>query len=584
MEGYAPDYASHYGRREEGLKVGYGEGLSSRRGKGENKSMGRERGMGADGPVEPGDARRHGNDPDAVRLNEGDAGAGMRTEGDGPRAGRDLREQRDQAGSGAGGRDADGWNLPTKYLPGVESRDLPEPLSLRKIVGASVIILATALGSGELIIWPYITSQVGIGLLWLAMVGFTMQYFLNMEIERYTLATGETAVTGFTRFWKPWGMIFVLGAILPNAWPGWATGGATLLSYVFGLAEGAVPVLAAIALVAFALALTLSPVVYQVLEKIQMVLVAVIVVFLVMAIVVATDLGVWTGIVTQAPSGVANFPSFLGQLGIATLLGAIAFAGAGGANNLTQSNYVRDKGLAMGQRMPKVVSPITGEEEARASLGYTFPTTEENMRRWRGWWKVANQEQILVFYIIGVLTLIGLSVLTFTALGRETGVEGDFTFLQRVAAGLGDRIGTWFQYFYLIAGTVILFSTSLGVMDYVARLTASELKVSYFRRSERVTESRIYFAAAWLIAILGSLILLAGFQQPLVLLIISASGGGVVMALYSVMLIVLNTRALPQPIRLKGWRLYVMAVTAVFFLFFSVLLVYDVFMTNLLGG
>ncbi|MDP9454774.1 MAG: Nramp family divalent metal transporter, partial [Actinomycetota bacterium] len=252
--------------------------------------------------------------------------------------------------------------------------------------------------------------------------------------------------------------------------------------------------------------------------------------------------------------------------------------------NLTQSNYVRDKGLAMGQRMPKVVSPITGEEEARASLGYTFPTTEENMRRWRGWWKVANQEQILVFYIIGVLTLIGLSVLTFTALGRETGVEGDFTFLQRVAAGLGDRIGTWFQYFYLIAGTVILFSTSLGVMDYVARLTASELKVSYFRRSERVTESRIYFAAAWLIAILGSLILLAGFQQPLVLLIISASGGGVVMALYSVMLIVLNTRALPQPIRLKGWRLYVMAVTAVFFLFFSVLLVYDVFMTNLLGG
>jgi hypothetical protein len=24
-----------------------------------------------------------------------------------------------------------------------------------------------------------------------------------MEIERYTLATGETAVTGFSRFWKP---------------------------------------------------------------------------------------------------------------------------------------------------------------------------------------------------------------------------------------------------------------------------------------------------------------------------------------------------------------------------------------------
>ncbi len=92
--------------------------------------------------------------------------------------------------------------LPTKYLPGVEYRDLPEPQSLRKYLGASVILLATALGSGELLIWPYITTQAGVGLLWLAFVGFTAQYFLNMEIERYTLATGETAVTGFTRMWR----------------------------------------------------------------------------------------------------------------------------------------------------------------------------------------------------------------------------------------------------------------------------------------------------------------------------------------------------------------------------------------------
>jgi hypothetical protein len=90
------------------------------------------------------------------------------------------------------------------------ARDLPDPLPLRKIIGASVIILATALGSGELILWPYIVTQVGIGILWLAAVGFIMQFFLNMEIERYTLATGETAVAGFTRFWKPWGIIFIL--------------------------------------------------------------------------------------------------------------------------------------------------------------------------------------------------------------------------------------------------------------------------------------------------------------------------------------------------------------------------------------
>jgi hypothetical protein len=189
--------------------------------------------------------------------------------------------------------------LPSKYLPAVEYRDLPEPVPLRKIVGASVILLATAIGSGELIIWPYITTTVGVGLLWLAAFGFATQYFLNMEIERYTLVTGETAVTGFSRFWKPWGIVFALGAILPNAFPGWAASGATMITYLIG--GGSVPLIATIGLIAIGLAITVSPVVYQTLEKVEMVLVVIIVAFLLLAIVIATDASVWAGIVTEAP-------------------------------------------------------------------------------------------------------------------------------------------------------------------------------------------------------------------------------------------------------------------------------------------
>jgi hypothetical protein len=111
---------------------------------------------------------------------------------------------------------SNGWMLPSKHLPQRGVQDLPEPQPLRKYIGASVILLATALGSGELILWPFITAQVGIGLLWLAFIGFTMQFFLNMEIERYTLATGETAVTGLSRLWYPWGILFVIAAIVTN--------------------------------------------------------------------------------------------------------------------------------------------------------------------------------------------------------------------------------------------------------------------------------------------------------------------------------------------------------------------------------
>ena len=113
-------------------------------------------------------------------------------------------------------------------------RDMPEPLPLGKVLGPSVILAGLGVGSGEYIIWPFMTATVGTGFLWAAVLSVTVQYFLNMEIERYTLATGETAVAGFVRFWKPWGVLFCLFTIVPNMWPGWGTSGVTILTFLMG--------------------------------------------------------------------------------------------------------------------------------------------------------------------------------------------------------------------------------------------------------------------------------------------------------------------------------------------------------------
>jgi hypothetical protein len=468
----------------------------------------------------------------------------------------------------------DGWNMSTKYLPEPQVEDLPDPQPLRTYLGASVILLATALGSGELILWPYITSQAGVGLLWLAFVGFTMQYFLNMEVERYTLATGETAVTGFSRMWKWWGIVFILGSILPNTFPGWASSAATMFGYLFGLSEGAVPIVTTIFLLAIALSVTLSPVVYNTLERVELVLVAVIVVFLLVAIVIATNLSAWTGIVTDAPQSVANLPRYLAEIGTATIFSGVVFAGAGGCNNLVQSNYIRDKGLGMGIRIPRIVSPITGEEEARPGFGYKFPVNEENMRRWRNWWKVSNQEQIITFYILGLLTLIGLSVLLYSTLGIVEDAAAEITFIQEEAVALGEQLGTWFEYFFYFAGFAILFSTNVGIMDWVSRLTADSLKVNFLARSEFWSESKIYITVVWIMAIGGSLIIWTGIE-PLILLILSATGGGFMMFFYSGLLIVLNRRVLPEPIKLRSWRLVGMTVSFLIYAAFVVFIIYQ---------
>ncbi|HEX5699990.1 MAG TPA: Nramp family divalent metal transporter [Rubrobacter sp.] len=470
-------------------------------------------------------------------------------------------------------RDEFATELPSKYLPGVKYRDLPDPRSLRTYLGASVILLATALGSGELILWPYITTQVGLGLVWLSVLGITVQFFLNMEIERYTLVTGETAVTGFSRMWVPFSVIFALGAILPNTIPGWASGAAELFTFIFNLGEGALPIVATIFLVSIALALTLSPVVYQLLEKVQAVLVLIILVFIALAIFIATDLSAWTGVVTEAPQGIANLPTYWKELGAISILAAVSFAGAGGANNLCQSNYVRDKGMGMGIHIPNIVSPITGEEVAAPSLGYVPPDTEENRRRFKGWWKVANQEHLITFWFLGALLLVSLCVLVFSSIGVQENIGTDLAFVEEWGAAMGDKIAPWFEQFFLIAGFVMLLSTNIGIMDYVGRITGDSLKVTVLRDSQFWSESKIYATVVWIMAIGGSLLVWTGIE-PIVLLILSAAGGFFVMAAYSTLLNFINRRYLPEWARLKGWRSPIMVFVAVFYVFPSLYVIY----------
>src|ERR671918_1061922 len=394
--------------------------------------------------------------------------------------------------------------LPSKYLPQVEYRNLPEARSLRNYLGASVIILATALGSGELILWPYITTQVGLALVWLSVLGITVQFFLNMEIERYTLVTGETAVTGFSRMWVGWSVLFALGAILPNTIPGWASSAAEMFTFIFPVGSGATPIVATIFLFSIAVSVTLSPVVYQLLEKVQGVLVVIILAFIALAIFIATDLSAWTGVVTEAPEGIANLPSYWQEVGAVSLLAAISFAGAGGANNLVQSNYVRDKGMGMGIHIPNIVSPITGEEVAAPGLGYVPPDTEENRRRWSAWWKVANQEHLITFWAIGALLLVSLCVLVFSSIGVQENIGTDLAFVQDWGEAMGELIAPWFEEFFFIAGFVMLFSTNVGIVDYVGRITGDSLKVTVLRNSEFWSESKIYVTAVWFMAIGGT--------------------------------------------------------------------------------
>jgi hypothetical protein len=451
-------------------------------------------------------------------------------------------------------------------LPPMPYRDMPEPLPLGKVLGPSVILAGLGVGSGEYIIWPYMASTVGLGFLWAAVLSVTVQYFLNMEIERYTLATGETAVAGFVRFWKPWGVLFCVFTIVPNMWPGWATSGVTILTFLMG--GGNVPHITIGVLVAAGVALTVSPVVYQTLERAQFFKVGLTLVFLAIAIVVAIGPSAWA----ELPSMVTEFGRFpdTDVLPVSLVLSGLVFAGAGGVNNLAQSNWIRDKGFGMGVYIPRIVSPITGEEVAAPATGSMMRQDAENLRRFRGWWAVANKEQLVSFWFICVFSITIFSTLAYSTLyGRSISGGANLAFIQAEGEALKTVVAPWFGTFFWVFGALSLVLVALGVLDYISRIFADVLKTVYLQDSQRWTESRIYFLVVWSTIAAGSTILLSGFNQPLLLLVVSACLSGMVMFVYSILLIQLNRRGLPPALRVRGLRLGMLVFATVFYGFFS---------------
>ncbi|HXW07083.1 MAG TPA: Nramp family divalent metal transporter [Vicinamibacterales bacterium] len=446
-----------------------------------------------------------------------------------------------------------------------ELRELPEfPRSAWRIIGPGIVAAGVGLSSGEFILWPYIASQVGLLFLWGSVLGVVTQFFLNMEIERYTLATGETALAGFNRFWKHWGLVFAVLVYFANLWPGWAMSSATLATY---LAGGDPALIAVVELLVIGAALTLAPVVYVALERLEFIKVAAVSVLMVLAIGLAIDLDSWRAL----PAGLSGIGGVPTELGFALLLGAVAFAGAGGGQNLCQSNWIREKGFGMGRYVPRLVSPVTGEERAAPTPhGFTFPTDEPNMARWRQWWAFANFEQAFTFVSITVVTICLTSMLAHSTLFGRPDLPNSVAFLQIEGQALQTRVGPWFGVLFWAVGAFSLFASSLGIIDYTSRLAADVLKSAYLRES-RVSESRLYFALVWALVAIGCAILLSGLAQPLVLLVISACVGGAMMFLYSVMLIVLNRRALPEVLRVGSYRLGALVWASMFFGVLSVL-------------
>ncbi|KKR15154.1 MAG: hypothetical protein UT43_C0006G0024 [Parcubacteria group bacterium GW2011_GWC1_39_29] len=430
-----------------------------------------------------------------------------------------------------------------------EERELPNPPHWTKALGVGIVVSALAVGTGELIMWPHLVTKYGLGLIWLAILGITVQYFINQEVARHALATGESFFTSSSRLFKWFAPFWILSSVLLYVWPGWATAIGTTLKELMGFGSYMQWAFASLILV---LILTFTGrVAYHLLERTLKIIIPAFFFLLI----ISTTLIIRARGINELWGAFESFKNIPKDVDVNVLLGAVVFAGAGGLLNLCVSLWYRDKQIGMGKYVGRIINPITGKIEAVSYKGYSFSNNEHNNERWKKWMRFVRIDQGLIFWFISVITILLLSLnayLILTPMGLVP--EGlDVAVVQ--AHIFGEVWGEFGFDLFLLMAFLMLFSVMWTIIDAFTRIVADVVYVNsqigpftkYLTKIRNISLSHLYYGLIILIILINMLLL--SFRQPLVLLTISAVMGGFVMVIYIPILIYLNNFKLPKQLR-----------------------------------
>ncbi len=459
-----------------------------------------------------------------------------------------------------------------------EVKLFPEPISLKKLIGPSFVILALGLGSGEVILWPYLTANYGLGIAWGAILGITFQYFMNMEIERYALVKGESVFVGIYKLFKPAIYWFIISTFVGFGLPGIVAASAKVMASVLHLEN--FKWIAILFLLIIGLILSLGKTVYETLERVTKFVISIGVPFIfLLAVFLATKTD-WS-LLFQGIIGKGDGFWFLPEgISIATFLAAFAYSGAGGNLNLTQSIYIKEKGYGMGFYSQKISSLFSKEKDNEIVLdGVECAATKEDVSRFKKWWRLVGFEHAFVFWFLGIISMAFLMLLSYTTTyGLTSNAEG-INFIINEGIVIGQMIFPSIGVLFLVVISIMLFQTQLGVMDSTSRIMAENLAIRrlHGQKKEKINLSKIYYSFVWAQIGFGIILFLFDIYEPKTLIILGAVINAFAMFVHLALVFWLNHKSLPKVFRPSWMRKIIIFIIFIFFGVFSLVVLWDKF-------
>jgi len=457
----------------------------------------------------------------------------------------------------------------------VDELPAPPPFGFRnllKVIGPGAVLAATSIGGGEWLVGPAAAVKYSSAIFLIATLAIGLQVIFNLEAIRYTLYTGEPIYGGIMRL-KPgpkfWAGFYGVIGFLQLGWPALAgSAAAALLSAFLGRMPEAndreiqIWITAGL-LVCVVLILSFGGTIERMLERFAWVMLALVLGFLIVVNIAYVPAGHWWETLT----GFFKFSGVPRPFDWALIGALAATAGSGGLGNLTVTNWIRDKGFAMGGKVGAIPSAIAGHDIRLSHVGKVFRINETSLARWRDWMRYVVADQIWVW---GLFCFLGM----FLNVNLATHLVPHGTDLQGLGAGAYQasylrEIWAGFWFLTLFNGFWILFKTQLGNTDILVRTVTDTLWMA----SDKVRAWKggriqwIYYAIVVAFTIWAFLAI--RLASPMTLFKVIANVAGLVLAIAGVQIFRVNRRFLPRALRPPLWREALLLSCAAFYAFFS---------------
>eukprot|EP01100_Stratorugosa_tubuloviscum_P011818 TRINITY_DN5366_c0_g1_i4.p1 TRINITY_DN5366_c0_g1~~TRINITY_DN5366_c0_g1_i4.p1 ORF type:complete len:394 (+),score=106.67 TRINITY_DN5366_c0_g1_i4:50-1231(+) len=368
-----------------------------------------------------------------------------------------------------------------KPIKDYEISDYPAITSKLKIISSSIfaccLFLMYGLGSGEALLWPQLVANYGGNMVWGVWVSIILQGYFNIEIIRYTLATGETILMGYSRVFR--GVPLILLFFIITSWiiPTWAAAAGSALRILIVGADGA-------GSNAFWTFVCFGLIVYfSILTRYSYFcrkIVALILVILMTALIVS---------LASIPSNEAWKETFWGygqigtiepEFGITELFTLMIFAGHGGLGNTFISLMIRETKCGICSLMPWISNPIIKPKLRPARFtGFIYRETKENQQRFNFCFRIFSIAQIItsVFLLLFLITIyIALSI-EFFYIGQLS--DNFIAIVRETSTIIEQSYNISFSKVYLIGYFLVLFTSQIIVIDYVSKMIAEVLFVNW---------------------------------------------------------------------------------------------------------